>query len=117
MLFSITNFIYSIQLAIIMTFSKSFPKQSKTSTYPQWEEVTLTEEEEKAEEQKSRTENIALMKECIEDAKSILKEKEFKDCQRDITNIAIALFEKRASHTIYWKESKAKEKFDEMFNK
>ena len=28
---------------------------------------------------------------------------------------AISLFEKRASHVVYWKESKAKEKFDEMF--
>ncbi|MAE42372.1 hypothetical protein CMO93_01260 [Candidatus Woesearchaeota archaeon] len=100
-----------------MPFSKSFPKQSKTSTYPQWEEVTLTDEEEKAEEDKARNENIKLMKECIDDAKSILIEKEFKDCQRDITNITIALFEKRASHTVYWKESKAKEKFDGMFNK
>lgn len=100
-----------------MTFSKSFPKKSKTSAYPEWEEVTLTDAEEKAEENKAKEENIKLMKDCIEDAKSILKEKEFKDCQRDITNIAIALFEKRSSHSIYWKENKAKEKFDEMFNK
>ena len=28
------------------------------------------------------------------------------------TNLAIALFEKRASHQVFWKESKAKEKFD-----
>ena len=45
-----------------MPFSKSFPRQSKTSTYPQWEEVTLTDAEEKLEENKSRTENIKLMK-------------------------------------------------------
>ena len=29
--------------------------------------------------------------------------------------IAVALFEKRASHVIFWKESKAKEKFDDLF--
>jgi hypothetical protein len=100
-----------------MPFSKSFAKQSKTSTYPQWEEVTLTDAEEKAEEQKSRIENINLFKECIEDAKAIMKEKGLKDYQTDLIQIATALFEKRSSHVIYWKESKAKMKFDEMFNK
>ena len=100
-----------------MPFSKSFPKQSKTSTYPQWEEIFLTEAEEKETEQKSRQENIILFKECVEDAKSIMKERGLKDYQTDLIHIAIALFEKRASHTVYWKESKAKEKFDEMFNK
>ncbi|HJN56881.1 MAG: hypothetical protein QF436_01975 [Candidatus Woesearchaeota archaeon] len=100
-----------------MPFSKSFPRQSKTSTYPQWEEVTLTDAEEKLEENKSRTENIKLMKECIDDAKALMQEKGLKDYQTDLINIAVALFEKRASHVIYWKESKAKEKFDKMFNK
>lgn len=100
-----------------MPFSKSFPKTSKTSTYPQWEEISLTEEEEKAVEQESREENIKLFKECIEDAKKIMQEKSLKDYQTDLIHIAISLFEKRASHSIYWKESKAKEKFDRMFNK
>ena len=100
-----------------MPFSKSFPKQSKTSTYPQWEEVTLTDTEEKAEEQKARVDNIRLMKECIDDAKAVMQEKGLKDYQTDLIHMAIALFEKRASHSVYWKESKAKEKFDEMFNK
>lgn len=100
-----------------MPFSKSFPKQSKVSAYPQWEEVTLTDAEEKLEEGKARNENIRLMKECIDDAKSIMKEKGLKDYQTDIIHMAIALFEKRASHSIYWKDNKAKEKFDSMFNK
>ena len=100
-----------------MPFSKSFPKQSKTSTYPQWEEVTLTDTEEKAEEQKARVDNIRLMKECIDDAKAVMQEKGLKDYQTDLINMAISLFEKRASHSVYWKESKAKEKFDEMYNK
>ena len=100
-----------------MPFSKSFPKTSKTSTYPQWEEITLTDEGEKEVEQKSKQENIKLFKECIKDAKSILIEKGLNESSSDIINVAIALFEKRASHVIYHKESKAKEKFDEMFNK
>ena len=100
-----------------MPFSKSFPKQSKTSTYPQWEEITLTDEEEKAIEQKSKEENIKLLKECIEDSKSILIEKGLNESSSDVIKAAIALFEKRSSHEVYWKENKAKEKFDEMFNK
>ena len=100
-----------------MPFSKSFPKQSKTSPYPQWEEITLTEEEEKQVEQKSKEENIKLFKRCIDDAKSILIEKGLNESSSDVINTAIALFEKHASHTVYHKESKAKEKFDEIFNK
>ena len=100
-----------------MPFSKSFPKQSKTSAYPQWEEITLTEEEEKAVEQKSRQENINLFKQCIEDAKYLLIGKGLNESDSGIIGVAIALFEKRASHEIYWKENRAKEKFDEMFNK
>ena len=100
-----------------MPFSKSFPKQSKTSAYPQWEEVTLTAEEEKEVEQKSKDENVKLFRKCIDDAKSILIEKGINESNSDIVNAAVALFEKRASHEIYWKENKAKEKFNEMFNK
>ena len=100
-----------------MVFSKSFPKTSKTSTYPQWEEITLTDEEETAEEQKSKEANIKLFKECMDDAVKIIQEKGLKESQSDLIHIAISLFEKRASHEVYWKENKAKEKFDEMFNK
>ena len=77
----------------------------------------MTEEEEKAVEQESREENVKLFRECIEDAKKIMQEKSLKDYQTDLVHIAISLFEKRASHSIYWKESRAKEKFDKMFNK
>ena len=98
-----------------MAFSKSFPKPSKTSTYPHWEEVTINDAEEKFEEDKARVENIDLMKECIDDARSILSDKKLKDYQTDLIHVAIALFEKRASHSVYYKERKAKEKFDMMF--
>ena len=40
-----------------MPYSKSFPKGK--SSYPNWEEVFLTDSEEKIEEVKSRNENIA----------------------------------------------------------
>ncbi len=98
-----------------MPFSKSFPRTLKGTTYPIWEEVMLSEDEERDEERKCRKENIWLMKECLEDAKAIMKEKDMKDFQTDTVHIALALFEKRASHVVYWKENKAKEKFDRKF--
>ena len=39
-----------------------------------------------------------------------------KDCETDTLRLAIALFEKRASHVIYWKEEKAREKFDSQYS-
>ena len=95
-----------------MPFSKSFPRTSDKSVYPRWEEISLTEEEEREQEVLCRKENILIMKECIDDAKQIFKEKILGDYQADLMALAIALFEKRASHGVYWKENKAKEKFD-----
>ncbi|MBW2965933.1 hypothetical protein KY342_02400 [Candidatus Woesearchaeota archaeon] len=99
-----------------MPFSKSFPRTIKGSNYPRWEEIFISEQEEAEEEQKCRIENIRLIKECIEDAKKIFAEKDLKRFQTDLIRTSIALFEKRASHSVYWKESKAKEKFDKLFS-
>lgn len=100
-----------------MAFSKSFAKTSEKSVYPKWVEVFLSEEEEREEEQKCRQENIKLMKECLEDAKKIFSDSKLKDYQTNVISIAVALFDKRASHAIYWKENKAKEKFDKKNSK
>lgn len=100
-----------------MGFSKSFPRNIEGSNYPRWEEVSITDEEEKQEEERARQENISLMKQCINDAKAILAEMDMKEYQTDAVNMAISMFEKRASHSVYWKESKAKEKFDKAFEK
>ena len=97
-----------------MAFSKSFPRTIKGSNYPRWEEVFITEDEEKLEEVKCRKENLNLIEECITDAKAIIQKQKLKPFQSDLVRIAISLFEKRASHAIYWKESKAKEKFDKL---
>lgn len=90
-----------------MAFSKAFPRQIKGSSYSVWEEINLTSEEEKEIEEVVRRENIILMKECIEDAKKINDSK--------FIEIALTLFDKRASHVVFLKESKCKEKFDKMF--
>ncbi|MBC8495359.1 hypothetical protein H8D36_04355 [archaeon] len=98
-----------------MVFSKSFPKTTDKSVYPKWEEMYLSDEEEKEIMQKCKEENLFLMKECVEDANKIFSDKNLKDFQSDVIKVAIALFEKRASHEVFWKESRAKEKFDELF--
>ena len=97
-----------------MVFSKSFPKTLEGVNYPKWIEVSLTGDEEKEEETRCRQKNILVMKECIDDAKSLIEEKGFKGFKEDILTVAVKLFEKRASHEVYWKENKAKEKFDKM---
>ena len=94
-----------------MPFSKSFPRKSDKSVYPTWEEVELTPEEENSVEEKARQENIRLMKQCIEDAKKLFSEQDLKRYQTDMIRLAISLFEKRASHSVHFKERKAKEKF------
>ena len=99
-----------------MAFSKKFPRKIEGSNYPVWEEVFLTDEEEHEQEITCRKENINLMKECVKDARQIMAGEELKDFQSDLINMAISLFEKRASHSIYWKERKAKEKFHKLFS-
>jgi hypothetical protein len=95
-----------------MPFSKSFPRNVKGSAYPIWEEIFLDEEEERDQEKGCRRENLRIMIECIEDAKLVFTKKSVEHDHHDIIKLAIALFDKRASHVIYWKENKAKEKFD-----
>jgi len=97
-----------------MAFSKKFPKTVEGSTYPVWEEITLTKEEEREVEKKCKEENLSLMRECISDAKKILVESGLNEkFQTNVVRLATTLFEKRASHAAFFKESKAKEKFDE----
>lgn len=97
-----------------MVFSKRFPR-TDSKGYTVWEEVTLTNQEEKDIENLSTKENRGLFKRCLEDAKKMMTEENLKDFQTDRVSIAIALFEKRASHTIYWKENLCKDKFDKKF--
>jgi len=97
-----------------MTFSKSFPKTTDKSVYPRWVEIFLTEEEEKLVDENTRHEHAKLMKECIEDAKDVVKDKNLKKFQSYVIQMAIALFEKRASHVVWKKEALCKDKFDKL---
>lgn len=97
-----------------MVFSKNYPKTSDKSVYPKWIEISLTKEEELDAEKECREENIKVMHECIEDAKIIVKEQKLFENQNHVTRIANALFDKRASHAVFFKEKKTKQKFDEL---
>jgi len=101
----------------MMVFSKRFPRTIKGSTYPIWEEIILNSDEEEQVEKENRKDIMNTMKECVDDAKQIISDKNLKDYQSDIISLAISLFEKRASHDVFKKEQKAKEKFDEKFPK
>lgn len=95
-----------------MAYSKAFPKRSDTSVYPQWEDVTLTKEEEARAEQACKEANNKIMADCLIEAEKLLIAKGLKGYETSLIHIATALFEKRASHVAYWKEELAKEKFD-----
>jgi len=98
-----------------MTYSKNFPRTVEGTNFPKWEEICLTGDEDLAEEKRCRTDNLEVMKECIDDAKQLMAEKGLKDYQSDLIAMAVALFRKRAAYAIHYKEQKAKEKFDEEF--
>jgi hypothetical protein len=94
-----------------MAFSKTFPKQVSGSNYPIWEEVFLTNEEEKQVEQECKRHNFSILDECLLEGKA-LAIKHGINSEEVVTKLATSLFEKRASHEVFWKENKAKEKFD-----
>ena len=98
----------------MMAFSKTFPKTISGSNYPVWEEVVLNKEEEQQAEEDCRKDNFRILNECLEEAKAIAIRHGLNTDENRV-KLAIALFEKRASHMVFWKENKAKEKFDKVF--
>ena len=83
-----------------MAFSKTFPRTVSGTNYPIWEEIYLTQEEESQIEEQCKRENFQLMDDCIKEAK-ILSIKNQINEDNVISKIAIALFEKKASHIVF----------------
>ena len=98
-----------------MAFSMRIPRDVKGSNYPVWEEIALTEAEERAVEAAARERNIALLKECLRDAGQIVLDQDLKHFQNDLVHLASELFNKRSSHEVFWKEAKCREKFKELW--
>lgn len=97
-----------------MAFSKAFPREVPGGT-PRWEEIFLTAQEEREQEQVARQANQYLMRQCIADAKNIVKAERMMDIQSHILSIALGLFKKRAMHAVYHKEEKCREKFHRYY--
>ena len=97
-----------------MPFSKTFPKKDPNSSYPVWEEIYLTQQEESVAEELCSKENFKLLDQALNEAK-MMAIKHGLNTDENRIKLAIALFEKKASHAVFWKENKAKEKFDKMF--
>lgn len=97
-----------------MAFSKRFPKDVPGSRFPEWVDVSLTDAQEAKVEAEAREEHIALMKECLADAYQVLKDKELKDYQTNVVQMAVALFDKRASHVVWHKEEAARLQFEKQ---
>ena len=95
-----------------MAFYKRFPKATEGSVYPKWVEISLSDEEERDVERRAREGHIKLFGECMGDAEKVIAERRLKPYQTDIISIASSLFDKRASHAVYLKESKCREKFE-----
>jgi len=98
-----------------MAFSKTFPRELPGTNVPKWEEIFLTAQEEREREQVARQENHYLMRQCIADAKNIIKSEKLMDIQSHILQMAMTLFRKRASHVVFYKEEKCKQKFQKYF--
>ena len=70
-----------------MVFSKSFPRHIEGSSYPRWEEVFLSKEEEAEQERLCKEDNIRMMKECVDDARKIVEERGLKTNQKVLVEI------------------------------
>jgi hypothetical protein len=100
-----------------MVFSKSFPRQVEGSNWPKWEEIFLSAQEEREREQVARQENLFLIRQCIADARNVLKDEKMMDMQSHVLSVALALFKKRSSHVVYYKEELCHQKFLKYWSK
>ncbi len=101
----------------LMVFSKTFPREVPGSNVPKWEEMFLSAQEEREREQVARQENLFLVRQCIADARNVLKDESMMDMQSHVLNLAMTLFNKRAGHAVHYKEEKCKEKFLKYWGK
>lgn len=97
-----------------MTYSKRFPKDTPASVHPQWIEISLSDDEEREVKKQARSKHASQLAQCLVDAKKVAKLSEVHADPSEIVNLARSLFDKQASHTVFYKERRAKEKFDSL---
>jgi len=76
-----------------------------------WKEITLNDEEEREVELLARAYNVELLRQFLEIAEEITRDEGLKEDDR--VRIALTLFEKEASHAVYWKERACRMKLQE----
>ncbi|MFH1669208.1 MAG: hypothetical protein ABIA62_04740 [Candidatus Woesearchaeota archaeon] len=99
-----------------MVFSKNFPRELKDGS-TRWEEIFLSVQEEREREQVARQENLYLVRQCIADARNVLKDEKMMDMQSHVLSLAMTLFKKRASHAVHYKDELCKKKFQKYWGK
>lgn len=72
--------------------------------------MELTAQEERETEQVCRQENLYLLRQCLADARNIMKDEKLMDMQNHTIQMAIALFEKRAENIAEHKQQKIQQK-------
>ncbi|NQU79573.1 hypothetical protein HQ545_07425 [Candidatus Woesearchaeota archaeon] len=100
-----------------MVFSKTYPREVQGSNFPRWEEMFLTAQEEREVEQVARQENLFLLRQCIADARNVMKDENMMDMQSHVLSSAMTLFRKRAGHVVHYKEQRCKDKFNKYWGK
>jgi len=81
-----------------------------------WKDTYLTEAEEQEVIEESEAEHVKIIERCFADARTLAKSDKNVGkilwSEDRITTVAIALFDKRARHTQYLREARAKKNFD-----
>ena len=85
-----------------MAFSKKIAVNSVDGSRL-YEDIFLSAMEEREQEQVARQEHLYLIRQCLADARNVIKDEKLMDMQSHVLSIALALFKKRASHSIEYK--------------
>jgi hypothetical protein len=97
-----------------MSFVKTYPREMPGTNQTRWEEIVLDPQEEKEEEQRARLENIYLLRQCIADARNVMIDEDLGNYNSQVINLAVSMFQKRASHAVFYKEKRCRLKFEEL---
>ena len=95
-----------------MAFTKCFPRERPATA---WQEVVLTPQEEQQIEAVAYSQNIHLLERCLLDTLELvrtcgLREQGIVVDFSGLCQLSVALFEKSASHVVFFKERACKEK-------
>jgi hypothetical protein len=97
-----------------VVYSRSYPRQDESGA-PRWVEIFLSAQEEREREQIARQENLYLVRQCLSDARNVIKSEQLMDMQSHVLSIALALFKTRAQHASEYKDELCRQKFEKYW--